>query len=359
VARDLSKDLLMKSERRRPTAYDVARLAGVSQSMVSRAFTPGASISPEAREKVVKAANSLRYRPNLIARSLITQRSRLIGVAMSYMENQFYPTILEELSKAFAASGYRVLLFTPGADGNPDPILDEVLRFQVAAIVLASTSMTSHFAEECAQVNVPVVLFNRRTSNMAVSTVTGQNVEGGRIIGSFLSAAGHHKFAYVAGLEDSSTSREREQGFSTALQEAGHAYRRVVGHYDFAAAQQAARDLFSSKDRPDAVFCANDHTAIAVMGIAQSEFGLRVGHDVSIVGFDDVALASWPNVQLTTYSQPVGPMSQKIVELVLEFLEGKQQGPIHIVVPGELIIRSSTRPAPAGWQPPRFLTERS
>src|SRR3954471_14173675 len=189
---------------RRPTAYDVARLAGVSQSMVSRAFTPGCSVSPEARAKVLEAARQLNYRPNLIARSLITQRSRLIGVAMAYMENQFYPTILEALSECFAGEGYRVLLFTPGPNGDPDPILDEVLRFQVAAVILASTRMTSHFAEECSQARVPVVLFNRRTDNEAVSSVTGQNVFGSRTVGSFLAAGGHSRFAFVAGLEDSS-----------------------------------------------------------------------------------------------------------------------------------------------------------
>ena len=172
--------------------------------MVSRAFTPGASVSPEARAKVVEAARRLNYRPSLIARSLITQQSQLIAVAIAYLENQFYPIILQTLSECFAAQGYRVLLFTPGPDGDPDPILDEVLRFQVAAVVLASTRMTSRFAEECAHARIPVVLLNRRTETSAVCSVTGQNVSGGRIVGSFLIAGGHARFAYLAGVEDSS-----------------------------------------------------------------------------------------------------------------------------------------------------------
>lgn len=337
---------------RRPTAYDVARVAGVSQSMVSRAFTPGGSVSPEARAKVLKAARQLNYRPNLIARSLITQRSRLIGVAMAYMENQFYPTILEALSECFAAEGYRVILFTPGPNGDPDPILDEVLRFQVAAVILASTRMTSHFAEECAQARVPVVLFNRRTENEAVSSVTGQNVFGGRTIGSFLLVGGHARYAFVAGLEDSSTSREREQGFSEALGEAGIGLaQRVVGHYDSAAAREAARALFSRADRPDAVFCANDHMACAVMETARAEFGLQVGRDVSIVGFDDVGLASWPSFDLTTFSQPAWPMAQQVVAVTLERIEDPQSGPVHGIVPGELVVRGSARQPPRNWQP--------
>ncbi len=339
---------------RRFTAYDVARLAGVSQSLVSRTYTPGASVSPVARAKVVEAARTLNYRPNLIARSLITQRSRLIGVAMGYMGNQFYPTMLEALSEAFAAEGYRVVLFTPGPNGDPEPILDEVLRFQVAAVILASTRMTSRFAGELEQARVPVVLLNRRTDDAAVSSVTGQNVFGGRMIGSFLLAGGHTRFAYVAGLEDSSTSRERERGFREALTAEGvDLAHRVIGHYDFDRAREAARSLFGRAERPDAIFCANDHTAFAVMETARSDFGLRIGHDVSIVGFDDVAPAAWPTFALTTFSQPVRPMALRVVAVTLGRIERDDPGPVHDVVPGELIVRGSARHPPWDWVPPR------
>ncbi len=330
-------------QERRPTAYDVARHAGVSQSMVSRTFTPGASVSAEARAKVMAVARQLGYRPNLIARSLITQRSRLVGVAMAYMENQFYPAILQALSEAFAQAGYRVLLFTPGADGDPDPILDEVLRFQVAAVILASTRLTSHFAAECSQARVPVVLLNRRIADDTVCSVTGQNEAGGHAMGAFLLAGGHRRLAFVAGLEDTSTTRERESGFRRALGEAGLGlFARGVGHYDFAAAREAARVLFSAAERPDAVFCANDHTAFAVMETARSEFGLAVGRDVSIVGFDDVVLASWPAYSLTTFSQPVSAMAQRVVAVTLSQIEGAKVQ-VHETVPGRLVVRTSAR----------------
>ena len=327
----------------RPTAYDVARLAGVSQSLVSRTFTPGASVSAEARAKVMAVARQLGYRPNLIARSLITQQSRLVAVAMAYMDNQFYPAILQALSEAFSEAGYRLLLFTPGPDGDPDPILDEVLRFQVAAVILASTRLTSHFVAECSQARVPVVLLNRRTADDTVSSVTGENVAGGRAIGAFLLAGGHRRLAYVAGLEDTSTSREREAGFRQALGEAGRDLSlRAVGHYDFAAAQAAARILFAAAERPDAIFCANDHTAFAVMETARSEFGLDIGRDVSVVGFDDVGLAAWPAYGLTTYSQPVEAMARRVVAVTLSQIGGGAV-PIHETVSGALIVRSSAR----------------
>jgi DNA-binding LacI/PurR family transcriptional regulator len=180
--------------------------------------------------------------------------------------------------------------------------------------------------------------------------VTGQNQCGGGTIGSFLVAGGHTRFAYVAGLEDSSTSRDREQGFREALAQAGASLsQRVVGHYNFSAAQQAARALFAKRQRPDAVFCANDHTAFAVMETARAEFGLDVGREVSIVGFDDVGLASWPAFSLTTFSQPIRPMVQRVVEVTLGRIEGDDDGPVHDVVPGELVVRTSARLPPKHW----------
>ncbi len=329
---------------KRPTAHDVARLAGLSQSAVSRAFTPGASISEEARVKVVEAARALGYRPNMIARSLITERSGTIGLAIGYMENQFYPAILEALSAAFGLAGYRLLLFTQGPESDSDPFLEEVLRYRVDAVILASVRLTSRFAEECSKAHVPVVLINRRTDTEVASSVTGENRIGGRTVAAFLAAGGHERFAYMAGLEDSSTSREREEGFVQGLTHCGKpAPVRVVGHYDFEAARAGARRLLSATVRPDAIFCANDHMAFAVIETARAEFGLAVGQDVSIVGFDDVALASWPSFMLTTYSHPIQPMVSRVVQITLGHIERGGGEPVRAVVPGVLIVRSSAR----------------
>ena len=330
---------------RRPTAHDVAELAGVSQSAVSRAFTPGASISSDARTKVEAAARQLGYRPNLIARSLITQRSNTIGVAMGYMENQFYPAMLEALSTAFASAGYRVLLFTPSPDGQTDPILDEVLRYRVDAVILASASLTSHFADECAQAQVPVVLLNRRTKSQTVSTITGDNKRGGRVIAAFLASGGHKRLAYVAGLENSSTSQEREEGFRRGVRRAGlQAPVRVVGNYDFATTRTAARSLFARTERPDGIFCSNDHTAFAVMDVAMGEFGLKAGKDFSIIGFDNVPLAEWQTFDLTTYSQPIALMAERVVAVTIKHVTEGRFEAVHEIVSGQLIVRGSTRP---------------
>lgn len=330
---------------RHVTAQDVARRAGVSQSAASRTFTPGASISADLRERVRSAAAALGYRPNAIARSLITARSRIIGVAASYLQNHFYPDVLDALSRALQARGYQILLFTAELSETADEVLDGLLRYRVDAVVLASTTLSSRLAEECRAAGIPVLLFNRTSDVASVSAVTGENRRGGRMIGELLAACGHERIAYIAGTENSSTSRDRERGFLEGLAAGGTClFAREAGLYRFDGAADAARRLFSRPDRPDAVFAANDHMAIAAMGVATAEFGLRIPEDVAFVGFDDVEAARWPAYSLTTFSQPIPPMVSAVVDLLLSLVEEPDTMPRHVVVTGELIESASTRP---------------
>jgi DNA-binding LacI/PurR family transcriptional regulator len=331
--------------RRAVTAHDVALRAGVSQSAVSRCFTPGASVSEATRAAVLAAAGELGYRPNLIARSLITRRSRIIGMAVGYLHNQFYPAVLEAMSARLQALGYHLLLFTAPLSGDADPLLEDILRYQVDGLVLASTTLSSRLAAACAASGVPVVLFNRTIRDgRGVDSVTGDNRGGAKRIADFLLAGGHRRLAFVAGIEDSSTSRDRERGFRDALRAAGAAPPlRVVGGYDMAQASEAADALFARDDRPDAVFCASDHMAIAVMDRARFRHRLRVPDDVSIIGFDDAVPAAWPAYSLTTFSQPVEGMVSSAVDALVSRLEGDDAPPRRIVVPGELVVRGSAR----------------
>jgi DNA-binding LacI/PurR family transcriptional regulator len=332
------------SARRPVTAHAVARLAGVSQSAVSRTFTAGASVADATRHKVMDAARQLGYRPNLVARSLITGRSKIIGVTVPSLSNQFYSAVLESLSDSFAQIGYRVMLFTTSPDHDSDPVLEEILRYRVDALVLVSSSLSSHFADECQQIGLPVVLLNRKTNSKTVSSVTGENREGAEQIAAFLIAGGHRRFAYIAGLESSSTSRDREKGFSDYLKSRGYrAPVRLVGNYTVEGAVAATRTLLSNKDRPDAIFCANDRMALAAINVVRTEFNLEVGRDVSVVGFDNTELAEWPVFGLTTYSQPVQPMVDRIVHIVSETLINREMPPAQKVVQGHLIVRDSAR----------------
>ena len=331
-------------ERRPATAYEVAELAGVSQSAVSRVFTPGASVSAGMREKVLDAAQQLGYRPNLVARSLITRRSSLIGVAVPGTANPFYQAALDALSTSFAKIGYRVLLFTSDPLAGSDPILEEVLRYRVDALVLISTSLSSHFADECLQQGLPVVMLNRKTDGDSVSSVAGDNRRGAKELAAFLLAGKHRRFAYVAGLEHSSTNRDREAGFLEGLAERKVRHvERVAGNYSADDTESAVRTLLSSTTPPDAIFCANDYMALVAINLARAEFGLNVGTDVSIVGFDDIEMARWPIFGLTTYSQPVKAMVQRVVQVVERQLSAAVVPAVQHIIDGELIVRGSAR----------------
>lgn len=330
------------------TSLDVALLAGVSQSAVSRAFTPGASVAEATRKRVLEAARELGYRPNAIARTLITRRSRIVAMVVSYLENPFYPAIVERMSQRLQRDGYHLLLFISDTEAV-DALLEQLMQYQVDGIVLVSATLSSALAGECARIGVPVVLFNRVDAIGTVSAVSSDNVEGGRIAARALLGAGHRSPAFVAGLENTSTSRDREAGFREELARHGiRRYRRAVGHYSFDGAHKAARRLFSTGRPPDALFVANDHMAIAVMDTLRHELGLRVPEDVSVIGFDDAPQAAWDSYRLTTVEQAVAPMVEATVALLMEQIDRKSASARRVDVPVRLVVRDSVRGLAAG-----------
>jgi DNA-binding LacI/PurR family transcriptional regulator len=337
---------------RPPTAHDVARLAGVSQAAVSRAFSPKASIAPATKAAVMRAAEELGYRPNLLARSLIMRRSRLIGIAMAYLENQFYPQVLEQLCERLRAEGYQTMLHAGALSDSVEPRLEDVLNYGVDALVLASTHLSSTLARRARAAGVPVVLFNRTTDDPGASSVTGDNRHGAEVIARFLAAAGHRRMGFVAGLAGASTNRDREAGFMQGLSALGlPPPLRAVGDYSSEGAAAATRLLLSRSDRPEAIFYANDHMALAGMEVARHEFGLTTPDDLSIIGFDDVGPARWPSFALTTYAQPLAPMVDATLALLMRALSEENAATEHVVVPGCLVVRGSAR------LPPNGLTE--
>lgn len=333
----------------RVTSAEVARRAGVSQSAVSRVFTPGASASKKTAEKVRKAAAELGYRPNVLARAMVSGKSRIIGLVVAYLENQFYPEALEKLSNALQARGYHVLIFMAGQTaGNIDSVVEEILDYQVDGIITASVSMSSDLSNRCRAAGVPMVLFNRSQDDPAMSAVTSDNYAGGRKVAEFLIAGGHRRIGYIAGWEGASTQRDREAGFTERLAEAGlglHA--REAGDFAMEKAAEATRRMFA-EDPPDAVFVANDHMALAVLDTLRFELGFDVPGDVSVVGYDDVPAAAWPAYALTTVRQAANRMVAETVTILLDQIENKRDNPRRIAIDGPLVLRGSAR-IPEGW----------
>ncbi|MDG1345496.1 MAG: LacI family DNA-binding transcriptional regulator [Candidatus Thioglobus sp.] len=327
------------------TSMEVAKLAGVSQSAVSRVFTPGASSSKKTNELVRKAAAELGYRPNVLARSLITGKSRMIGLVVAYLDNYFYPEALELLSSALQKKGYHVLIFMSGnKEGDIAEAVDEILDYQVDGIIAASVSMSSDLAKRCTSAGVPVVLFNRTQDDDRLSAVTSDNFQGGQKVARFLLAGGHKRIGYIAGWEGASTQRDREKGFTEELVRNGQElYAREVGNFNSDEARQAARTMFSKQNFPDAVFVANDAMAIAVIDVIRFELGLQVPEQVSVVGYDDVPISSWPAYDLTTVRQPANRMVAETVSILIESIENKTTTARRIEIDGPLMVRGSAK----------------
>tara|TARA_Y100001947_G_scaffold31485_1_gene24849 strand:- start:135 stop:1148 length:1014 start_codon:yes stop_codon:yes gene_type:complete len=330
---------------KKTTSVEVAKLAGVSQSAVSRVFTPGASSSKRTSEKVLKAAAKLGYRPNILARSLITGRTRIIGLVVAYLDNYFYPEAVELLSNALQKKGYHVLVFMASKTaGNIDDVLEEMLDYQVDGVIAASVAMSSDLAARCNAAGVPVVLFNRAENNERLSAVTSDNIDGGQKVAKFLIAGGYKRLGYIAGWEGASTQRDREAGFIEELKKHKRSlYAREVGNFNMEEARQAARKMFTAREIPDAVFVANDHMSFAVMDVIRFELGLKIPEQVSVVGYDDVPVASWPAYDLTTVRQPVNRMVAETVSFLLECIVGQKTNTRQIQIEGPLIVRGSTK----------------
>ena len=329
------------------TSIDVAKLAGVSQSAVSRAFTPSAAVSDKTRAKIMEAAKALKYRPNAIARTLSTNRSRIIGMVLSQLDNLFYPTVVDKLSRALQQHGFHLMLFF--AEGRDvDNALTQLLAYQLDGVVLASTTLSSRLAKECVNANIPVVMFNRSADGAQASSVTSNNYEGGRIAGEFLLANGHSRIAFIAGREDSSTNRDREAGLTAALAAVNASvYRRAVGNYEREDAASAARALFAGTKPPDAVVVASDDMAFAVIDTLRFELGKTIPGDVSVVSFDNVPQAAWPAYELTTVLQSVDAMVSATTNLLFDQINASEIVSSDVVVACKLIVRKSARLSPA------------
>lgn len=335
------------SSRKTPvSSIEVARFAGVSQAAVSRVFTPGASVSEEMRQKVMAAARQLGYRPNVIARSLSQQSSRIIGLVMIRFWNPFYAHLLQELTNRLQTLGYWVLLLNVANDTPLEKAIPTALQYQVDGLIVTSATLSSGLAEECARAGTPVVLFNRYALESSVNAVCCDNVGGGRMVADALLSAGHTRLAYIAGETGSSTNRDREQGFTQRLAERGSTlHARESGDYSYESGYQAVLRLLGREPRPDGVFCANDLMAMAALDAARRELGLRVPEDISIVGFDDMAMAAWPQYDLTTIHQPVDRMVDATIEVLLQAIQQPQPERVVRFMAPTLTVRSSARVA--------------
>jgi DNA-binding LacI/PurR family transcriptional regulator len=328
---------------RRPTSYDVARRAGVSQSAVSRCYSPSASIAPATRERIIQAANELGYSPNALAQALISRRTNLVAVLISNLTMLYYPEVLAELTERLTSRDIRVLLFSLHAESEVDDVLDQVWRHSVDGVICAarlSDSQIQMFEDR----HVPLVLYNRVSGTASAASVCCDSVAGERDLIGKLLAAGHKKFGIIAGPQDSYVGEERRETASESLRQAGVVDVPVVrGDFSYESGSTGLQSLMADGATFDAVVCVSDQMAIGAIDAGRELFGLRIPEDLSVVGFDGSGPATWSSYQVTSVRQPVRRMTEAAVTMLVERIEDVSLPAERRLFSGQFIVGRSAR----------------
>lgn len=285
----------------------------------------------------------LNYRPNVIARSLVQNSTKMIGIVMTRFSSPFYAGVLGDFTRLIQENGYSALLLNVNNDKEVSEVLTTALQYQVDGLIITSANLSSVMVESCMRSKTPIVLFNRYAENSNLNAVYCDGYDGGRMVADLLLP--HHKrFACIKGEVTSSTSRDRSSGFITRLKESG-IDDCVCEYADFTydSGFEAARKILSRPDRPDALFCVSDLMALGAMDAARNEFGLRIPDDISVVGFDNIPMAGWHGYDLTTAAQPGSKMADATVKLLFTSIRDRNQDTTSMKIKTDLILRKTTR----------------
>ncbi len=324
------------------TSLDVANLAGVSRSAVSRTFTPGASVSKKTREKVEKAASELGYRVNLVARGLNKKRTDLVGMIASDMSNPYRSEQISALAKRLVSEGFRPMLFCIDDGMNEEQLLSILLNYQVSGVVITSDAPPVEICEECARMHVPLALVDRIDDLPFVDYINGDDRKGGRLAAEALIAAGRRELLAVRPEKTGYSGRARidafieraaEDGISTSILE--------VAASEYEGGLEASGDIALRRNRNLGVFCASDTVALGLLDALRNRHGVRVPEELSLIGYDDIPQAAWVFADLTTIKQSVNEFAKVTVEMLKARIDTPDAAPKNQIIDVTLIQRGT------------------
>lgn len=314
---------MARAARSRVTLAEVAALAGVSRSAVSRTFTSGASVSSETRARVEQAARELGYRPNILARSLTTGQTGIVGLVANNFKNPAYLEIFDTFTRLLQARGLRTLLINLTDEVEPQRSLDLLLQYQVDAVVVATSTLPVEFSSAFAAAGLPVVHAFGRTNEGQYDVVSIDNQAAGALAAKRLLASGYTHLGFLGGPQTATSTRDRLSGFMAVVDTVPDA--RVQVHfakgYTFEAGNQAMHDLMEA-GLAQGYLCGDDMIAMGAISALESA-GVRVPTDVGILGFNDIQMAGWENIRLSTIAQPI----TRVLELTVERLQAQLHAP--------------------------------
>ncbi len=328
------------------TIKDVAQLAGVSYTTVSRALNDKRGVNRKTKLKVLEAAAKLKYRPNALARGLVNKRSDSIGLVIPDITNPFFPKVARGIEDGANEAGYSTIFCNTNWEHSKEKrYIDLLVEKRVDGIILAPISPAVTFFPKSLRSRVPIVYVDKVPQDSIGSFVMIDNVRGGYLATKHLIDSGYRDIGFIGAPNDSSTIDERLKGYRIALEE--HGVKLNEGHIRFGDYRRETgfniiRKMIREKSYPRAIFAENDLLALGALQGAKEE-GLSVPEDLAIVGFDDIPMASFPEVSLTTVCQPKYRMGRLAVEILLEAIEGGEEfAPRRVVLEPELIIRKTS-----------------
>jgi DNA-binding LacI/PurR family transcriptional regulator len=328
----------------RPTMEDVAARAGVSRALVSLVMRNSPKVSAIRRQAVLTAADELGYSPHVMARSLASRTSTVLGVMVSDLRNAFFADVVEGLDAAAQAAGFDLILNTGGRiPARESAALRSLLSFRPAGIVLLSPVVPTA-AIEAAGLQCPTVLVSRTSRVAGVDTVNDDGEVGSRLAVDHLVGLGHRRIAHLDGGLAVSTAAARRRGFQAAMRDHGLEPIVVRSEHTDTAGEKAVRELLTTYDRadlPTGLVAGNDFNAVGAIS-ALEENGLRVPGDVSVVGYDNTSLASLRHISLTTVDQPRTEMGRLALETLLERVRGERAKSVRHLLQPSLVVRSTT-----------------
>lgn len=295
-----------------PTSHDVARLAGVSQSTVSRALRGEAGIAAATVARVQAAAEALNYAPSETGRALSTRRTWSVGIFAGELTNPFYPELVEPVRHFLAEKGYRSILL------DDLPTKERIVHGVMDGAIVTSAVTGCSVVSQLVEAQMPFVLANRTLDAVVADACHADNETGGALAARFLLELGHTRISALFGPRDTSTGREREHGFRTELAKVGMTLPAHLGaHCDFTEREghAAAMRLLDLSEPPTAIFCANDVVAFGALNAAR-DARREVGKNLTVIGFDDIAMSAWQTIGLTTIGYDFALMAEQSVSLL-------------------------------------------